>query len=80
MIDYGNICAHGHSTIQSVKSHKKTDFLFHDLGEQKVKNTVLHAVDVTLDGMTQRKLSKTQQIKRSDPWKKYLAAPSSSLR
>ena len=54
--------------------HKKTDFLFHDLGEQKVKNTVLHAVDVTLDGMTQRKLSKTQQIKRSDPWKKYLAA------
>ena len=54
--------------------HKKTDFQFHDLGEQKVKNTVLHAVDITLEGITQRKLSKSQQIKRSDPWKKYLAA------
>ena len=38
--------------------NKKTDFQFHDLGEQTVKNTVLHAVDVTLDGTSQRKLSK----------------------
>ena len=38
--------------------NKKTNFLFHDLGEQTVKNTVLHAVDVTLDGTSQRKLSK----------------------
>jgi class 3 adenylate cyclase len=30
--------------------NKKTDFQFHDLGEQTVKNTVLHAVDVTLNG------------------------------
>ena len=37
--------------------NKKTDFQFHDLGEQKVKNTVLHAVDVTLDGTSQRKSS-----------------------
>ncbi len=37
--------------------NKKTDFQFHDLGEQKVKNTVLHAVDVTLDGTSQRKIS-----------------------
>ncbi len=54
--------------------NKKTDFQFHDLGEQKVKNTVVHAVDVTLDGTTQRKLSKSQQIKQTDPWKKYLVA------
>ena len=30
--------------------NKKTNFQFHDLGEQTVKNTVLHAVDVTLNG------------------------------
>ncbi|SVC07068.1 uncharacterized protein METZ01_LOCUS259922, partial [marine metagenome] len=39
--------------------NKKTDFQFHDLGEQKVKNTVLHAVDVTLDGTSQRKISES---------------------
>ena len=38
--------------------NKKTDFQFHDLGEQTVKNTVVHAVDVTLDGTSKRKLSK----------------------
>ena len=38
--------------------NKKTDFQFHDLGEQTVKNTVVHAVDVTLDGTSQRKLFK----------------------
>ena len=54
--------------------NKKTDFQFHDLGEQKVKNAVVHAVDVTLDGTTQRKLSKSQQISQTAPWKKYLAA------
>ena len=37
--------------------NKKTDFQFHDLGSQKVKNTVLHAVDVKLDRTTQRKLT-----------------------
>jgi len=36
--------------------NKKTDFQFHDLGEQTVKNTVLHAVDVTLNGTSQREL------------------------
>ena len=36
--------------------NKKTDFQFHDLGEQTVKNTVVHAVDVTLDGTSQREL------------------------
>ena len=35
--------------------NKKTDFQFHDLGEQKVKNTVLHAVDVSLEGVSKRK-------------------------
>ncbi len=36
--------------------NKKTDFQFHDLGEQTVKNTVVHAVDVTLNGTSQREL------------------------
>jgi len=53
--------------------NKKTDFQFHDLGEQKVKNTVLHAVDVKLDGTTQRKLTQTQKISQTAPWKKYSA-------
>jgi len=39
--------------------NKKTNFQFHDLGEQKVKNTVVHAVDVTLDGTSQRKLQES---------------------
>ena len=42
--------------------NKKTDFQFHDLGEQTVKNTVVHAVDVTLDGTSQRKLSQNPQL------------------
>ena len=53
--------------------NKKTDFQFHDLGEQKVKNTVVHAVDVTLEGTTQRKLSQTQKISQTASWKKYTA-------
>jgi len=36
--------------------NKKTNFQFHDLGEQTVKNTIVHAVDVTLDGTSKRKL------------------------
>ena len=43
MIDYGNICANGHSTIQSVKSHKKTDFL-DDPGNQDLS----HMLDFSL--------------------------------
>ena len=39
--------------------NKKTDFQFHDLGEQTVKNTVVHAVDVTLDGTSKRKLQES---------------------
>jgi adenylate cyclase len=45
--------------------NKKTNFQFHDLGEQTVKNTVLHAVDVTLDGTSQRKLPKPTTEKQS---------------
>ena len=45
--------------------NKKTNFQFHDLGEQKVKNTVLHAVDVTLDGTSQRKLQETSSKQQS---------------
>ena len=37
--------------------YNKTNFDFHDLGEQKVKNTKIHAVDLTLDGTEKRKLS-----------------------
>ena len=43
--------------------NKKTNFKFHDLGEQTVKNTVLHAVDVTLEGTSQRKLQETKNEK-----------------
>ncbi|MCH2270630.1 MAG: adenylate/guanylate cyclase domain-containing protein [SAR324 cluster bacterium] len=43
--------------------NKKTDFQFHDLGEQKVKNTVLHAVDVVLDTSKKRQL-KTQSTSK----------------
>ncbi|MCH2290080.1 MAG: adenylate/guanylate cyclase domain-containing protein, partial [SAR324 cluster bacterium] len=39
--------------------NKKTDFHFNDLGEQKVKNTLLHAVDVVIDETHQRTV-KTQ--------------------
>jgi adenylate cyclase len=45
--------------------NKKTNFQFHDLGEQTVKNTVLHAVDVTLDGTSQRKLPESKVAKQS---------------
>ena len=34
--------------------NKKTDFQFNDLGEQKVKDTVLHAVDVVIDDSHKR--------------------------
>ena len=45
--------------------NKKTNFQFHDLGEQTVKNTVLHAVDVTLDGTSQRELTEPTTEKQS---------------
>ena len=32
--------------------HKKMDLVFTDLGDQQVKDTVVHAVDVSLDGST----------------------------
>ena len=32
--------------------YKKMDLTFNDLGEQQVKDTVVHAVDVSLDGST----------------------------
>ena len=34
--------------------NKKTDFQFNDLGEQKVKDTVLHAIDVVIDDSHKR--------------------------
>ena len=43
MFDYGNICPNGHSTIQSVKSHEKTDFLA-DPGNQDLS----HMLDFSL--------------------------------
>ena len=45
--------------------NKKTDFQFHDLGEQTVKNTVVHAVDVTLDGTSQRKITEPSTEQQS---------------
>ncbi|MGE4635063.1 MAG: adenylate/guanylate cyclase domain-containing protein [Arenicellales bacterium] len=43
--------------------NKKTDFHFNDIGEQKVKDTVVHAVDVVLDASQTRKL-KTQSTSK----------------
>ena len=43
--------------------NKKTDFRFNDIGEQKVKDTVLHAVDVVLDASQAREL-KTQSTSK----------------
>ena len=43
--------------------NKKTDFHFNDLGEQKVKDTLLHAVDVVIDETHKRKV-KTQEKKK----------------
>ena len=40
--------------------NKKTDFHFNDLGEQKVKDTLLHAVDVVIDE-THKRTVKTQR-------------------
>ncbi len=34
---------------------KKVDLAFTDLGDQQVKDTVIHAVDVSLDGTPQRR-------------------------
>ena len=50
---------------------KKIDLEFTDLGEQKVKDTVVHAVDVSLEGTAPRKVPTSQQISRAAPWKKY---------
>ena len=52
---------------------KKIDLDFTDLGEQKVKDTVVHAVDVLLEGTAPRKVPTSQQISRAAPWKKYTA-------
>ena len=45
--------------------HKKMDLRFTDLGDQQVKDTVVHAVDVSLDGVAQRKLPGTKKAKSS---------------
>lgn len=38
---------------------QKVDLAFKDLGDQKVKNTVVHAFDMTLEGMAVRELQDT---------------------
>ena len=50
--------------------HKKMELEFHDLGKQKVKNTVLHAVDVLLEGISKRKPPKPPV----SPWQKVATA------
>jgi len=45
--------------------NKKTNFQFHDLGEQTIKNTILHAVDVTLKGTSKRKLKEVTNDENS---------------
>ncbi|NRA76284.1 MAG: adenylate/guanylate cyclase domain-containing protein, partial [Planctomycetes bacterium] len=45
--------------------HKKMDLTFTDLGDQQVKNTVVHAVDVSLEGVSPRKLPGTKKARSS---------------
>ena len=45
--------------------HKKMNLQFTDLGEQQVKNSVVHAVDVSLEGTSTRKLPGTKKAKSS---------------
>ena len=45
--------------------YNKMSLSFTDLGEQQVKDTVLHAVDVSLDGTGQRKLPGTKKAQSS---------------
>ena len=41
--------------------HNKMEMEFHDLGRQKVKNTILHAVDISLEGISRRKPPQTHK-------------------
>ncbi len=41
--------------------NKKTELLFHDLGEQKIKNTTVHAFDLSDPDLEQRSLEKQTQ-------------------
>ena len=45
--------------------NKKTDFQFNDLGEHKVKDTVLHAVDVVIDDSHKRTVKTKTKSKTS---------------
>ena len=45
--------------------HKKMNLQFTDLGEQQVKNSVVHAVDVSLEGVSTRKLPGTKNAQSS---------------
>ena len=45
--------------------YNKMSLTFTDLGEQQVKDTVVHAVDVALDGTGQRKLPGTKKVQSS---------------
>ena len=50
--------------------NKKVEFKFTDLGTQKIKNTVLHAYDVIIEGLEQRALGssiKSSEITESKP-------------
>ena len=48
---------------------QKVDLAFQDLGDQKVKNTVVHAFDMTFDGMAVRQLQETSDDTDADAGK-----------
>ena len=48
---------------------QKVDLAFQDLGDQKVKNTVVHAFDMTFDGMAARQLQETSDDTDADAGK-----------
>ena len=55
-----------------MRSSKKTDFHFNDVGEQKAQNTLLHAVDVVIDETHQRTVK--TQVKSKTPLFATIAA------
>ena len=45
--------------------YKKMDLTFTDLGDQRVKDTVVHAVDVSLEGVSTRKVPRLKKARSS---------------
>ena len=42
--------------------NQKTEFLFNDIGEQRVKNTDVHAFDLALNNLEKREAKKEEKL------------------